>query len=149
MKRFLALSLVSFFLLPVFMKAQEKGDKEINIQRERYDYNPGGRRDPFRDLLSIRRQRRRAKGSKLQGIRGVYTDELVLVGISKSESGKYYAMVLDSHNFPYILKVGTKLADGEVIKITSNQVVIRQITKSPVFLKPYKDIILKLNMEEE
>ncbi len=137
--------LALFLSLPLI--SQDKGKEEVSIQREKYDYNPMGKRDPFRDLLSIRKRRERNK--RAQGIRGVYTDELVLVGIAKDSRGHYFAQVLDSHNFPYIIKVGTKLADGEVVKITSNEVVIKQATRSPVFLKPYKYVVLKLTMEEE
>ncbi|MCD6454131.1 MAG: hypothetical protein J7L62_02385 [Candidatus Aminicenantes bacterium] len=149
MRGFLILILISLFLFPFALMSQEKGkeEKAIEIQRERYDYNPQGRRDPFLDLLSVMRQRHR-RGSRVQGIRGVYSDEIVLVSIAKRKDGKYFALILDSRNFPYTITVGTKLADGEVIKITENEVVIRQITRSPVFLKPYKDIVLKLNMEE-
>ena len=146
MKRLAIIAVALLLSLPVI--SQDKGNgEEVSLQREKYDYNPMGKRDPFRDLLSIRKKRER--GKRAQGIRGVYTDELVLVGIARDSKGHYYAQVLDSHNFPYIIKVGTKLADGEVIKITANEVVIKQATKSPVFLKPYKYVVLKLTMEEE
>ncbi len=152
MRELIAIGILFLMGFPNFLNAQSEGNeknKEISLERERYDYNPEGRRDPFRDLLNIRKQMRKGRRSGVMGIRGVYTDELVLVGITRKKNGKHYAMVLDSRNFPYTVTVGTKLADGEIIKITDNEVIIRQMTKSPVFLKPYKEIVLKLNMEEE
>ncbi len=146
MRKALVILIALSLALPLLSQDVGAGE-EPGIQREKYDYNPMGKRDPFRDLLSLKEKRRR--GKRGEGIRGVYTDELVLVGIAKDSKGHYYAQVLDSHNFPYIIKVGTKLADGEVVKITPNEVVIKQATKSPVFLKPYKYVVLKLNMEEE
>ncbi len=146
MKKVLIVLMALFLSLPLISQNTESGE-EPGIQRERYDYNPMGKRDPFRDLLSLKEKRR--KGKRGEGIRGVYTDELVLVGIARDSKGRYFAQVLDSHNFPYVIKVGTKLADGEVVKITPNEVIIKQATRSPVFLKPYKYVVLKLNMEEE
>jgi|Deesub1362A_J573_1020465.scaffolds.fasta_scaffold27032_1 hypothetical protein len=151
MRRGIAILLSILLLLPFLMEAQEEtvsSDQEIAIKKEKYDYNPMGKRDPFRDILKIKIARRRTGQTK--GAAGLYCDEVVLIGISKrKKDGKYFAIVLGPNNFPYFLQEGQRLADGYVYKITDNEVILKQETRSPVFLKPYKDIILRLTPSEE
>ena len=147
MKKAVILTLTLFLLLPV-MGQEEKSSQELEIKKERYDYNPMGKRDPFKDILKIKIARR--KSGQTRGTAGLYCDELVLIGISRrARDGKYFAIVLGPNNFPYILEEGQRLADGYVYKITENEVILKQETRSPVFLKPYKDIVLKLTTSEE
>ncbi len=151
MRRGISIFLLVFLMLPLFVGAQEEtvtSEQEIAIKKEKYDYNPMGKRDPFRDILKIKIARRRTEQTK--GAAGLYCDEIILIGISKrKKDGKYFAIVLGPNNFPYFLQEGQRLADGYVYKITDNEVILKQETRSPVFLKPYKDIILRLTPSEE
>ncbi len=148
MKGAIVIILALFLLLPIMAQQERSPEKELNIKKERYDYNPMGKRDPFKDILKIKIARR--KSGQTKGAAGLYCDELVLIGISRREKdGKYFAIVLGPNNFPYILEEGQRLADGYVYKITENEVILKQETRSPVFLKPYKDIVLKLTTSEE
>ncbi len=85
-----------------------------------YTYDPGGRRDPFVDLL---------KGIKVRGAnipKGALTvGDAKVVGITRSKEG-FVAVVVGADNKARFMKVGDKLYDGEIIGIEADQVRFRQ-----------------------
>ena len=88
-----------------------------------FDYNPGGRRDPFRSLIPT--------GSLLApttrpfGLIGFLISEVDLNAIALAQ-GRYHAMVLGPNRRAYFLEVGTELYDGHVVEIQANEVLFEQ-----------------------
>ena len=107
-------------------------------------YNPEGRRDPFRDLLT---------GSEVpetaiaEGVAGMLISDIVLIGIAKIK-GKQQAIINGPQGFPYTINVGTKFADGFVLSIDQSKVVFRQTRDRGVPLYRPKDITKEINPEE-
>src|SRR5690242_5658889 len=100
-----------------------------------YTYDPAGRRDPFRSLLA---GRAKSSTEELPGI-----DELALQGIWRVKSG-FVAQMLGPSNKNYLLRKGDQLADGEVLNITTNEIVFRQNVNDPTMLKPFREVVREL-----
>lgn len=114
-----------------------EGD-EGSMSGAAYTYDPAGRRDPFKSLLV---GAPKAQGTGLQGI---LVDELKLQGIWRVRSG-LLAQMIGPSNQVWLLKKGDQLADGEVLNITTNEIVFRQNVNDPTMLKPFREVVRELN----
>jgi Tfp pilus assembly protein PilP len=107
-----------------------------------FTYNPEGRRDPFKDLLTGREMRERTATGEPQ----VFIDDLVLFGIVKNKK-TYTAMIGMPQGFPMFVIVGDKFADGYVLSITESQVVLRKTHERGIPLIRPRDIIKEITEE--
>ena len=154
MKILLALLL----LFPLFLQAQEvpldippaEGEEEeaemLSVQPGEFVYNPEGRRDPFWNLLqgkSVKENR-----EAIEGIDGLMSDELELEGIVFAQ-GEFKALLKGPDTRPYVVGIGDKVYDGEVVAMDRNSISFRK--SLTVALAGQKDrvIIKTLNPEEE
>ncbi len=106
-----------------------------------FTYDPAGRRDPFRSLLS--RQAKEDQGQRPPGLRGMGVDEIKLQGIIKLPEG-YVAMIQGTDNMSYLIRPGTVLYDGSVEQIDAGKVVFRTQVADPKSLKPYREVVRTL-----
>jgi len=110
-------------------------------------YRPDGRRDPFKNLLQ--------GGDKplnreaLEGIAGLTISELSLEGIMGIEKGEFKAFLKGPKNHPYDVSVGDKVYDGEVVEITDNSIVFKQILTVALGGTKERKVVKWLNPEEE
>ncbi|MFB0564893.1 MAG: hypothetical protein ACETWK_04360 [Candidatus Aminicenantaceae bacterium] len=130
-------SLIFVFLCPLISQ-EEKSEKTYST------YNPAGRRDPFRDLLSGREI---AEKVAVEGKITLSVDDIVLIGISKAR-GKFIAIINGPQGFPYFIKENDKFANGFVLSIKEFQVTFRKIKERGIPLRKPKDIIKVLHPEE-
>jgi hypothetical protein len=105
-----------------FLVLQTQTEKKPD-QPESYDinytYDPGGRRDPFVNLLiGIKVKNTAPKGAL------TVTDAKV-VGITEGKNG-YTAIIVGADNKARFMKEGDKLYDGQIITIEKDRVVFRQ-----------------------
>jgi Tfp pilus assembly protein PilP len=107
-----------------------------------FTYNPEGRRDPFKDLLTGRDMRERTATGETQ----VFIDDLVLFGIVKNKN-TFTAMIGMPQGFPMFVKVGDKFTDGYVLSITESQVVLRKTHERGIPLIRPRDIIKEITEE--
>ncbi len=122
-----------------------EGEEEI-LAGEGYAYDPGNRRDPFKSLLAAT-ELPEFRGPRPEGIPGLLIDEVILTGIFKTEDG-YVAQVQSAENEKsYLLKQGDELYDGDVVRITDNEVIFKQIVQDPTALKPFREVVKTLNPE--
>lgn len=144
-------------LFPFILQAQEvpldvpgpEGEEEvemISVQPGEFVYNPEGRRDPFWNLLqgkSVKENR-----EAIEGIAGLMIDELELEGIVFA-AGEFKALLKGPDTRPYVVGIGDKVYDGEVVAMDKNSVSFRK--SLTVALAGQKDrvIIKTLNPEEE
>lgn len=106
-------------------------------------YDPEGRRDPFRSLLE------RTVADDLRprppGVPGLLIDELDLKGIFLKD-GVWVAMVqAGKKEVSYLLRAGDELYDGDVVRISLDEVVFKQIVNDPKIFKPFREVVKKLN----
>ena len=108
-----------------------------------FTYNPEGRRDPFKNLLTGK------PGGGQQSATGepqVFIDDLVLSGIVKNKDG-YTAMIGMPQGFPMFVKVGYKFTDGYVLSISETQVVLRKTHERGIPLIRPRDIVKEITEE--
>lgn len=108
-----------------------------------YSYDPAGRRDPFRSLLS--RPDNRNLGQRPPGIAGISIDDVVVQGIWRTRGG-FIAQVRATDNKSYLLRSGDLLYDGEVTRVAQNEVTFRQNLNDPQSVKPFRDVTKQLNV---
>lgn len=106
-----------------------------------FTYNPDGRRDPFKDLLTGGVRERAATGEPQ-----VFIDDLILFGIVKNKK-TYTAMIGMPQGFPMFVKVGDKFTDGFVLSITESQVVLRKTHERGIPLIRPRDIVKEITEE--
>ena len=106
-----------------------------------YRYDPQGRRDPFRSLIGP--APKLEPGQRPPGVAGFLIDEMKLQGIFQTRHG-LQAMISGPDNKGYPLRVGDKVLDGEVIRITRSAVVFRQEVNDPTRIERYREVVKDL-----
>ena len=120
-----------------------RGEEEV-FAGGQFDYDPAGRRDPFRSLLGgFEEEDEGPAQARPPGLAGMLVEELKLEGIIETPSG-ILAFVLGRDNVSYIIRPGTKLYNGEVAEIQQKKVVFRQNVNDPNRLKQYDEIVREL-----
>jgi len=123
--------------------------EEQKVEKEVYDYNAAGRRDPFLSLISVAKERPHKKRGAT-AIENFDIDEIKLTAIVW-DSHQYYALVTLPDNKSYTIKKGMTLGlyGGKVEEITKDSVLIREHIKDYRGQMITKDTTLKLRKEGE
>ena len=117
-----------------------RGDQEVR-EGGFINYDPEGRRDPFRSLLdSMEGPEEEGEAARPPGLPGMLVEELELEGIIETPSG-ILAFVLGRDDISYIIRPGTKLYNGEVKEILHDRVIFRQQADDPKQLRPYEEVV--------
>lgn len=109
-----------------------------------YTYDPGERRDPFRSL----RQRNAVelpRGPRPEGVPGLLIEELSLTGIISTPEGMLAQVRGGGKAKSYLLREGDQLYDGDVVSISLNEVVFKQIINDPAAIKPFREVVKRLD----
>ncbi|HEX6200594.1 MAG TPA: hypothetical protein VF150_10045 [Thermoanaerobaculia bacterium] len=123
-----------------------EGEEEI-LAGEGFSYDAGGRRDPFKSLLAPSKAPD-LRGPRPEGIPGLLIDEVIITGIFRTQEG-YVAQVQSAESEKsYLLKQGDELYDGDVVRITDNEIVFKQIVQDPTALKPFREVVKTLNPDQ-
>ncbi len=127
---------------------QIRQDSEAVISGRHFTYDPAGRRDPFEPLV---RARKEFKGKRPKGIAGMLVSEIDLKGIFVGPDGEPLALFQGSDNRGYTLRVGDYVYDARLISIDPRRgvVVFRQQVDDPRRIKPYRDVIKRLQPIDE
>ncbi len=138
---------------PGLFEGEVAGDLEIDALLEDdetvlagggYTYDPGSRRDPFKSLLEAR-EGPMLRGPRPEGIPGLLIDETDLTGIFVTLEGPVAQVRAADRGESYLVRVGDQLYDGDVVSIADNEVVFKQIVDDPTALKPFREVVKKLN----
>jgi Tfp pilus assembly protein PilP len=133
---------------PAPVKEAPKVEEAKKTEPEGYNYNAGGRRDPFLSLVEITKE----KPTKKKGatpFESYSLDEIKLLAIASSNN-KHYALIMLPDGKTYTLTKGMTIGmqGGKVEKIAKGSVWIREYVKDyRGELKP-RDTILKLHKGE-
>jgi len=119
-------------------------DEAAMLAGEGYFYDPGNRRDPFKSLLEAR-EKVELRGPRPEGIPGLLIDEIDVTGIYLTTDGPVAQVASADREKSYLLRVGDQLYDGDVISITRSEAVFKQIVDDPTALKPFREVVKKLN----
>jgi Tfp pilus assembly protein PilP len=110
-----------------------------------YHYDPKGRRDPFQSLIGPAPTLQ--PGQRPAGPPGFLIDEIKLQGVVKTRQQGLVAMVNGPDNKGYLVKVGDKVLDGEVIRITPGSIVFRQEVNDPTRIERFREVVKELSSE--
>jgi Tfp pilus assembly protein PilP len=116
-----------------------RGEQDV-MQGDVFNYDPAGRRDPFRSLLAGFEEDEGDLKARPPGLAGMLIEELTVEGIIQTETG-ILAFVQGRDKFSYIIRPGTKLFNGEVKEISQNRVVFKQQVNDPKQIKPYEEVV--------
>ena len=107
-----------------------------------YHYDPQGRRDPFQSLIGP--APRLQAGQRPPGPPGFLIEEIKLQGVVKTRLQGLVAMINGPDNKGYLVKVGDKVLDGEVVRITPNTIVFRQEVNDPTRIERFREVTKEL-----
>ncbi len=111
-----------------------------------YHYDPQGRRDPFQSLIGP--TPRLQPGQRPPGPPGFLIDEIRIQGVVKTRLQGLVAMINGPDNKGYLVKIGDKVLDGEVIRITPNSIVFRQEVNDPTRIERFREVVKELTSEQ-
>ena len=112
-----------------------------------YHYDPQGRRDPFQSLIGPTPKLQ--PGQRPPGLPGFLIDEIKLQGIVKTRQQGLVAMVNGPDNKGYLMRIGQKVLDGEVIRMTAGSVVFRQEVNDPTRIERFREVVKDLSPESK
>lgn len=118
--------------------------EEAVLQGQSYSYDPGDRRDPFKSLETAQ-TRPELDANLPEGVPGLLIDEVDLTGIYHTSRGYIAQLASPSKDRSYLVRVGDQLYDGDVVRITQQEIVFKQIVNDPTVLKPYREVVKKLS----
>ena len=119
-------------------------DSEVMSDPGTYSYDPGARRDPFRSLIQ-RAADTNEDRERPEGVPGLLVDEIAVQGIFMLPEGPVAQVVSTSQDTSFLIRPGDQLWDGEVVSMTLNEVVFKQDTDDPNSLKPFREVVKKLD----
>jgi len=120
-----------------------QGEEEV-LSGSGFSYDPGNRRDPFKSLLAGP-DRAEIRGPRPEGVPGLLIDEIDLRGIYHTSKGFVAQVVAANQKKSYLLREGDQLFDGDVVSISKNEVVFKQVVQDPTALKPFREVVKSLN----
>ncbi len=107
-------------------------------------YDPAGRRDPFKNLLAGKDLSERRV---ITGLSDLLIDEITIIGVVKA-GGRFEAVIGLNSGFPITAHEGDRFADGYVLSIQDNEIVLRKTKERGVPLLKPKDIVKEITSEE-
>jgi Tfp pilus assembly protein PilP len=107
-----------------------------------YRYDSQGRRDPFRSLIGPARTA--LIGERPPGTPGFLVDEIVLSGVFRTKQS-LVAMISGPDNMSHLLRVGDKVFDGEVVRVTPTSLVFRQEVNDPTRIERFREVVKELS----
>jgi Tfp pilus assembly protein PilP len=115
---------------PTAIQPDLEGVLEQPLSENEYHYDPAGRRDPFRSLI-VGSTPGGGMIGRVPGVGGFLIEELDLQGVVRTRQG-LVGIVNGPDNNGYQLRVGDKVYDGEVVRVTPTSIVFRQETREIV-----------------
>ena len=120
-------------------------DEEVLADPGLYTYDPGARRDPFRSLLRRRSTDDDEPKERPEGKPGLLIDELEIQGIFVLQGGPVAQVEAANSDTSYLLSPGDELWDGDVVRISMEEIVFKQSVRDPTALKPFREVVKKLD----
>lgn len=120
-------------------------DEALRSGPEATGYDPGTRRDPFRSLIVQRERPQETEVERPEGVPGLLIDELEIQGVFELPEGPVAQVMSASHETSYLLRPGDELWDGDVVSITLEEVVFKQVVTDTTALKPFQLVVKRLN----
>ncbi len=112
-----------------------------------YNYESGGRRDPFISL-ALGVNVLDPDAARPPGLQGMLIQEVSLRGIVKTTDG-YIAMIQGTDNKSYFARDSERLYDGHIQEIRDDRVIFRQEIRDPLRIEQSQEVEKTLHPVEE
>jgi Tfp pilus assembly protein PilP len=124
-------------------------DEEVLNDPGIYNYDAGNRRDPFKSLIKTQVDRNVPKAEERpEGVAGLLIDELQIQGIFVLDSGPVAQVISSSSETSFLVRQGDQLWDGDVLRISLDEIVFKQTVNDPTALKPFREVVKKLTPDK-
>ena len=80
-------------------------------------------------------------GPRPDGVPGLLIDEIELKGIFRTTRGYVAQISPRGDRRSYLLREGDQLFDGDVVSISSREVVFKQVVENPTASKPFREVV--------
>ena len=121
-------------------------DQEGIIMGTAFDYQPGGRRDPFRSLL-VQASGMSAPTVRPFGLPGFLISEVEVKAIAIAR-GSWHAMLVGPNQRAYFVEVGARLFDGHVVDIRPGEVIFEQEVPDVTGARRTREVTKRLRTTE-
>lgn len=115
---------------------------------QNFVYREESRRDPFRNLLLLRRRGISAPQQRPAGLAGFLVNEITLQAIAEFQ-GRRHVMILGVDRRTYFARVGDRLYDGRIVEIRPGEVVFEQEVEDLLGARATRQVIKQLNSVTE
>ncbi len=119
-------------------------DEEVLSNPGIYSYDPESRRDPFRSLIKRNKEENKDM-ERPEGVPGLLIDDVELEGIFVTEEGPVAQIKASNQGASLLIRPGDQLWDGDVVDVTLSEVVFKQSVSDPTALRPFREVVKKLN----
>lgn len=123
-------------------------EQEVILAGQNFVYRSEGRRDPFRNILQLRRRELVAPTQRPAGLAGFLIGEVQVKATARFQ-GRWQAMLVGLDGRTYFADVGTDLYDGRIVEINGNEVVFEQEVEDMLGARSSRRVVKKLNPESE
>lgn len=106
---------------------------------------PNFSREPLRILLAEKEISPRISETRPEGVPGLLIGEIELTGLFQTSKGFVAQVVYEDQKKSYLLKEGDQLYDGEVVSISREQIVFKQIVKGSSAPRSFREVTMNIN----
>lgn len=145
-------------LLPTAMSDEEEQalrlveeilqEQHMILAGQNFVYRAEGRRDPFRNILSLRRRELVAPVERPAGLAGFLVGE-VEPKATALVRGQWHVLLLGLDQRTYTAEVGTRLYDATIVAISENEVVFEQEVEDMLGARSTRQVVKKLDKQDE
>lgn len=111
-------------------------------------YRSEGRRDPFRNILLLRRREIEAPTERPPGLGGFLISEVAVSATARFQ-GRWHVLLTGLDQRTYTAGVGAELYDGRIVSISMNEVVFEQEVQDMLGARSTRQVVRKLNEDQD
>jgi len=123
-------------------------EQQMILVGQNFVYRAEGRRDPFRNILQLRRRELVAPTQRPPGLEGFLINEIDVTATARSQ-GRWHVLVVGLDQRTYTATVGTQLYDGRIVSISLNEVVFEQEVEDLLGARSTRQVVRKLNEDQD
>lgn len=122
-------------------------EQQMILAGQNFVYRSEGRRDPFRNILSLRRRELVAPTERPPGLAGFLISEVDVTATALAQ-GRWHALLIGLDRRSYPATVGTELYDGRIVEIGLNEVVFEQEVEDLLGARSRRRVVKKLQEDQ-
>ena len=122
-------------------------EQNMLLAGQNFVYQAQDRRDPFRNLLTLRQRELVAPAERPVGLGGFMISEIGVTAVARYQD-RWHALVQGMDQRTYFVEVGTALYDGRIIEINEQEVIFEQEVEDLLGARSARRVVKKLQTQE-